>query len=224
MAEILPVHPAKPAEEALRRAGEVLIQGEVAALPTDTVYGLCARALDPEAVERLYRAKGRTEEKGAPVLIGHPSQLALLAEPVPPRVRALMDALWPGSLTFILHARPGLPARLTGGAGGGVAVRLPAQNLCRALALIAGPFAATSANRPGEPPMRDASAVAVRFGPRVALILDGGHAGDAPSSTVADLRGERPALIRKGGVSFDAVLRAWDRVERRGITPDRAAG
>ena len=224
MAEILSVHPAKPDEETLRRAGEVLLQGEVAALPTDTVYGLCARALDDEAIERLYRAKGRTEEKGAPVIIGHAGQLALLAEPLPPRARALTEALWPGPLTFILHARPGLPSRLTGGPGGGVAVRLPAQNLCRALALIAGPFAATSANRPGEPPLRDASAVAIRFGPRIALVLDGGHAGNAPASTVADLRGERPALIRKGGVSFDAVLRAWDRAERRGATPDRAAG
>ncbi|MBI2131589.1 MAG: threonylcarbamoyl-AMP synthase [Candidatus Tectomicrobia bacterium] len=222
MAEILPVHPGNPGEEPLRRAGEILLRGEVAAVPTDTVYGLCARALDAEAVDRLYRAKGRTEEKGAPVLIGHPGQLALLAEPLPSRVRALMDALWPGPLTFILHARPGLPSRLTGGGKGGVAVRLPAQNLCRALALIAGPFAATSANWPGEPPLRDASAVAVRFGPRIALILDGGHAGDAPASTVADLRGERPAIIRKGGVHFDAVLRAWERVERRGATP--AAG
>ncbi|MEK6711049.1 MAG: L-threonylcarbamoyladenylate synthase, partial [Nitrospinota bacterium] len=202
MAEILPVEPSNPGDAALRRAGAVLIQGEVAALPTDTVYGLCARALDPEAVERLYRAKGRTEEKGAPVLIGHPDQLSLLAPQVPPRARLLMEALWPGPLTLILPPTPGLPGRLTGGGGGGVAVRLPAQNLCRALALIAGPFAATSANWPGEPPLRDPSVIAVRFGPRIALILDGGPLGEGPASTVVDARGGRPVLIRKGGVPF----------------------
>lgn len=223
MAEILTVDPANPTEEVLRRAGEALLRGEVVALPTDTVYGLCARALDAEAVEALYRAKGRTEEKGAPVLIGHPGQLALLAEPPSARARALLDALWPGPISFVFPARPGLPARLTGGPGG-VAVRLPGQNLCRALALVAGPFAATSANWPGDPPLRDPSALAIRFGPRISLLLDGGFLDERPSSTVADLRGERPALLRKGAVPFDAVLRAWDRAERRGITPDRASG
>ncbi len=215
-AEVLAVHTEAPGEVPLRRAAEALLRGEAVALPTDTLYGLCARALDAQAIERLFAAKGRTEEKGAPVLIGHREHLALLAGPAPARARAVMEALWPGPLTLILPARRGLPPLLTGGAEGGVAVRLPAQTLCRTLALMTGPFAATSANRPGEPPLCDASGIAARFAGKISLILDGGPLGETLPSTVVDARGDRPLLVRQGAVPLEAVLRAWERRVGRG--------
>ncbi len=214
MSEILSVNPDSPEEEALRRAGEELLSGGVIALPTDTIYGLCARALDEEAVEKLYEAKGRKEEKGAPVLIGHRRQLEALAAGVSARAAGLMDALWPSGLTLVLPARPGLSARLSEG-GRGVAVRMPALALCRALALRAGPFAATSANLSGEPPLESAREISARFREGVALVLDGGKAGSAPPSTVVDARGERPELIREGAVDFESVVRAWSEAGAR---------
>lgn len=208
MASILAVNPDAPEEEAIGRAAQALRAGSVIALPTDTIYGLCARALDAEAVEKLYTAKGREEEKGAPVLIGCRSQLGRLAHRVSPGAVRLMDALWPSGLTLVLPARPGLSPRLSEG-GAGVAVRMPASALCRALAVRAGPFAATSANPPGAPPLRCAREIAARFGGRITLVLDGGERASSSPSTVVDARGEKPELLREGAVDFGAVLSTW---------------
>ncbi|MEE9274339.1 MAG: L-threonylcarbamoyladenylate synthase [bacterium] len=209
MAEIVPVRPQAPDEAALRRAAEALARGAAIALPTDTLYGLCARALDPAALERLFAAKGRGGEKGAPVLIGSPDQLPLLAARTPEGARALIGRLWPGPLTLIFPARDALSPFLTGGEGGGVAVRLPDQALCRRLAAEAGPFAATSANRPGAPPLRGAGEIAEEFGERIALILDGGALPEERPSTLVDVRGAAPVLLREGRAPFDEVLKAW---------------
>lgn len=214
MSGVVPVTPDAPEEGALRRAGEELLAGSVIALPTDTIYGLCARALDGEAVEKLYEAKGREEEKGAPILIGHRSQLKDLARGVSPRAARLMDALWPSGLTLVLPAHPGLSPRLSEG-GRGVAVRMPALALCRALAVRVGPFAATSANPPGEPPLTSAREISARFQAGVALVLDGGESGSAPPSTVVDARGEEPELMREGAVDFGSVVRAWSEAGER---------
>ncbi len=207
MAEIIPVRPDAPDETAVRRAAEVLLRGETVALPTDTIYGLCARAEDSAAVEALYAAKGRGAEKGAPVLVGGADQLALLSDQISRKAQTLIDALWPGPLTLILPARAGLSPFLC--EGGGVAVRLPAQALCRAVARAAGPFAATSANRPGEPPLQDAAAVADAFGEEIALILDGGSRKSGAPSTVVDVRGASPELVREGSLPFERVQGAW---------------
>lgn len=208
MAEIIPVCPDAPDETDVRRAAEALLRGETVALPTDTIYGLCARAADSAAIEALYAAKGRGAEKGAPVLIGGADQLALLSDPVSRNAQNLMDALWPGPLTLILPARAGLSPFLC--EGGGVAVRLPAQALCRAVARAAGPFAATSANRPGESPLGDAQAVADVFGGEIALILDGGTRKSGAPSTLVDARGASPKLLRDGSLPFEQAREVWE--------------
>ena len=210
MGRILPVNPDSPEEEALRQAGEELASGNIVALPTDTIYGLCAYAFDHEAIEKLYEAKGRKDGKGAPVLIGYRTQLIRLAGHISPRAASLMDSLWPSGLTLVLPASPGLSPLLAEG-GTSVAVRMPPQALCRILAMRVGPFVATSANPSGEPPLQSAQAISSRFQKEVKLVLDGGKTENNRPSTVVDARGEQPRLLREGMVDFDSVVRAWNK-------------
>ena len=209
MSRILPVNPGSPEEEAIRQAGKELNSGNIVALPTDTIYGLCTNALDKEAVEKLYETKGREDEKGAPVLIGCRSQLKGLAGDISPLAFSLMDSLWPSGLTLILPASPNLSPLLAEG-GSSIAVRMPAQALCRVLAIRVGPFVATSANASGEPPLQSAQAIFSRFHNKVGLVLDGGTTENTMPSTVVDVRGEKPQLLREGMVDFDSVVQAWN--------------
>ena len=210
MSKILPVNPDSPEEEVIRQAREELRSGNIVALPTDTIYGLCAYAFDPEAIEKLYEAKGRKDEKGAPVLIGCQSQLNGLIRDISPHASSLMDSLWPSGLTLVLPAFPKL-SPLLGEGGSSVAVRMPAQALCRILAMSIGPFVATSANISGEPPLQSAQEILSRFQNEVGLVLDGGRLENTRPSTVVDARGEKPKLLREGMVDFDSVVRAWNK-------------
>ena len=203
------MNPGSPEEEAIRQAGKELNSGNIVALPTDTIYGLCTNALDKEAVEKLYETKGREDEKGAPVLIGCRSQLKGLAGDISPLAFSLMDSLWPSGLTLILPASPNLSPLLAEG-GSSIAVRMPAQALCRVLAIRVGPFVATSANASGEPPLQSAQAIFSRFHNKVGLVLDGGTTENTMPSTVVDVRGEKPQLLREGMVDFDSVVQAWN--------------
>ena len=202
------MRPEAPDEASVRRTADALVNGETVALPTDTIYGLCARAEDPAAIEALYRIKGRGEDKGAPVLIGEPAHIAILTDQIPQKVQALIDEFWPGPLTLILPSRAELTPFLS--ETGGIAVRFPAQALCQAIARAAGPFAATSVNRPGEPPLRDAAAIENAFGNRIGLILDGGPGGDGAPSAVVDTRGGALRLLREGPLSFDRINAVWE--------------
>lgn len=204
------MNPDSPEDEVIQRASDELSSGNIVALPTDTIYGLCAHALDKRAIEKLYETKGRKDQKGAPVLIGCRSQLQRLAENISPHAASLMDSLWPSGLTLVLPASPKLSPLLTEG-GASIAVRMPAQALCRVLAMRAGPFVATSANHSGEPPLQSAQAIISRFQNKVALTIDGGKIGNTRPSTVVDARGDKPKLLRKGVVDFVSVVHAWDK-------------
>lgn len=209
MAKILSVRPDAPDEEVVRQAAEALLRGKTVAVPTDTVYGLCARAQDSAAVEALYALKGRDLEnhKATPVLIGELDQLALLAEEIPSKVQTLMNELWPGPLTLILKARAGLSPLLV--EKGGIGVRYPDQALCQALARAAGPFAATSANLPGEPPLLDAKKIVDTFSEDIPIVLDGGPSEGGVPSTVLNPMEEEPKVLREGAFSFEEVMRIW---------------
>ena len=202
--------PDSPEKEVIRQTGEELKAGKIVALPTDTIYGLCAYAFDPEAIEKLYETKGRKDEKGAPILIGGLYQLKRVACDIPRRALALMDSLWPSGLTLVLPASPFLSTLLTG-EGSSVAVRMPEQALCRILAMSFGPFVATSANISGEPPLQSAQEILSRFQNEVELVLDGGRLENTRPSTIVDARGEKPKLLREGMVDFDSVVRAWNK-------------
>jgi tRNA threonylcarbamoyl adenosine modification protein (Sua5/YciO/YrdC/YwlC family) len=208
VAKILAVQPNAPDDKTVRIASEALRRGEVVALPTDTLYGLCALASNTKTIQQLFSVKGRTDKKGTPILIGNMEQLALLSKHFPPQANRVMTALWPGALTLILPAREDVPVPLIEDKG--IAVRMPDQALCMAIALKSGPFAATSANRPGNPPLDSTSAIDSEFGELTSLILDGGKIEGGLASTVVDIRGEKPILIREGTVLFVSVVAAWE--------------
>ena len=191
-----------PTPEALSRAGELLRGGEVVGFPTETVYGLGANALDASAVEKIFAAKGRPGDNPLIVHIAAAAELApLIAGEPGAQARALMDAFWPGPLTLIFPKSEKVPARVTAGLAT-VAVRMPAHPVARSLIEAAGvPIAAPSANRSGRPSPTTAADVLEDMDGRVPLILDGGPCQVGVESTVVDLTGGTPRVLRPGGIT-----------------------
>jgi L-threonylcarbamoyladenylate synthase len=179
--------------------------GQVVAIPTDTVYGLAADPFQPAAVERLFRLKGRPENKPVLLLVDSRLQAEALAAELPPAFHRLAARFWPGPVTLILPAAPALSRRLTAG-GDSIAVRLPGLPLTRRLIRAARvPLTGTSANRSGWSPARSAREVQEQF-PFVSLaVLDGGPSPGNLPSTIVDLTGE-PRIAREGVVPGQAIL------------------
>lgn len=206
---IAPIHPVDD-PDARAEAARLLRAGQLVAFPTETVYGLGADATDEAAVARIYAAKDRPRFNP---LISHvaTAEAALaLGQPTPDAER-LATAHWPGPLTLVLRRRPGCPiAWLTSAGLETVALRVPGSAPARALLAEAGrPIAAPSANRSGRVSPTTAAHVAEELGDRVALILDGGPCPVGLESTVVDLSGDRPRLLRPGAVTreqLEAVL------------------
>jgi len=186
-------------------AVEALQRGELVVLPTDTVYGLAADAFSPGAVGALLEAKGRGRDMPVPVLVGAWSTLDGLADDVAPRTRDLVQAFWPGGLTLVVRAAPSLSWDL-GETRGTVAVRMPLHPVALAVLARTGPLAVSSANRSGLPPAPDAAEAARQLGTAVAVYLDGGTTSGGAASTIVDLTGEQPRLLRAGAVSEKLLL------------------
>lgn len=163
-------------------------------LPTDTVYGLAASLDHPEAVRELFRVKGRPEGVPVAVLVADEDQASALAV-VTAQAAGLIRRHWPGPLTLVLEARASVAA-VVGSADGSVGVRCPDHRLVRDLASRVGPLATTSANPHGRPTPADAEGVQRLFGGGL-LVLDGGTC-DGLASTVVDVRGSEPVLLRQG--------------------------
>ena len=195
--ELLPVSP-----ESIARGGELIRAGRLVAFPTETVYGLGANALDAEAVKSIFEAKGRPGDNPLIVHISAIEQLSPLIEGEPsPAARALMDACWPGPMTLIFPKSALVPAEVTAGLDT-VAVRFPAHSAARALIDAAGlPIAAPSANRSGRPSPTEAAHVLEDMDGRIPLILDGGCCQVGLESTVIDMTGGTPRILRPGGVT-----------------------
>lgn len=206
-AEFLLVDPEEPSGPALDRALGVLAAGGLLIYPTDTLYALGGRALSVQAALRVREAKGRPEGKAFPLIVGSPQQAEELAAVWPAVAERLARRFWPGPLSLVVVARSGLPEALLGG-GATLAMRVPARGLPRRLALAAGPLISTSANRSGEPaPLTCAEALTSLGASAADLALDGGPGRSLPS-TVVDVTGPRPRLLRAGLVAWDDVLAA----------------
>lgn len=199
------VDPAHPDTDALDEAAAVLRSGGLVAFPTETVYGLGADAMSEAAVRRVYAAKGRP---GDNPLIVHVESLAAaskVAAWIPPLARELAEQWWPGPLTLVLEADPGVPTATTGGLAT-VALRVPDHPVALALLQSAGlPVAAPSANRSGRPSPTTAQHVMDDLGDAVDVILDGGDCGVGVESTVVDARGETPIVLREGAVTREQL-------------------
>jgi len=189
-------------------AAQILRAGGLVAFPTETVYGLGARAFDAAAARRVYRAKGRPSDNPLIVHVDGESMLKRVARRVPPLARRLIDAFWPGPLTLILDKTAAVPAAVTGGRRT-VAVRCPGHAAARALIRALGePVAAPSANRSGRPSPTTAAHVLRDLRGRVPLILDGGPCRKGLESAIVDARGRRPVLLRPGTITSEALARA----------------
>jgi L-threonylcarbamoyladenylate synthase len=179
----------------------ILKRGGLVAFPTDTVYGLGAWAGHREAVERVYRVKGRVVGRALPLLLAHISQVSEVAEAVPEVAWLLARSFMPGALTLILYKSPSVPDIVTAG-GRTVAVRIPAHPV--PVALIRGlgaPVIGTSANLSGRPSALTAGEVLSQFGNGIDLIIDGGRCSGGRESTIVDLTGEVPVVLRDGAIS-----------------------
>lgn len=193
--------------EAVDVAAGVLAAGGTAVIPTDTVYGLAAVAINPVAVAHVFELKGRPSRQPLAVLVADAAQARLLIEEPPPPVRSVMSALWPGALTLVLARRADRRHVDLGGDSNTVGVRCPASRVARAIAAKVGPIATTSANQHGSPTPHEAGEAASALKGVVDVILDGGPCLEPPS-TVVDVTGDEWQLLRAGPVRFEEVLAA----------------
>ncbi len=201
----IPIDPLAPASAAVDEAVRVLRGGGLVAYPTDTLYGLGADPRRTDAVERLFRAKGRAAEKAVPLVAGDLRQVERRVGVMTRLARRLARRFWPGPLTLVIEAAPTLDSRLLA-QGATVAVRVPDLPVARVLAqALDAPLTATSANRSGETPPTTAAATVTALASALALVLDGGPTAAEPS-TIVDARGAFPVLLRPGVVAWDRVL------------------
>jgi L-threonylcarbamoyladenylate synthase len=202
---VLTVDADHPPDDVIARAAWALAEGSLLIYPTDTLYALGGLARKAEVGRAVREAKGRDEQKPLPLVASGVEQARSICASWPETAARLADRFWPGPLSLVLRARPELPEEVTSGTGT-VAVRVPARELTRRLCAD-GPLIATSANRAGETaPRRCAEAVAA-VGAWAALALDGGP-GRPVSSTLVDLAGGAPRLLRAGPVDWADVLAA----------------
>lgn len=206
--------------QALPWAVDALARGELVAIPTDTVYGLAARLDRPNALAKIYAAKGRDAEKALPVLIADAERLPSLTDGAPDGVAEFAAGFWPGPLTIVLPRSAAVPDIVTAG-GETVGLRMPAHPF--ALELIeacGGALAVTSANRSGQPSLREAAAVADALGDAVELIVDSGMTPGGVASTVISLGTAGLRILRAGPIGEEALCAAlvatWGQGE---ITP-----
>ena len=193
-------------EASIRRAAALLRAGELVAFPTETVYGLGADALNGAAAARIFAAKGRPADNPLIAHIAGESGLAgLIAGEPCACARKLMRAFWPGPMTLIFPKSPRVPREVTAGLDT-VAVRMPSHPVARALIRAAQtPIAAPSANRSGRPSPTTAAHVLEDMEGRIPLILDGGPCEVGLESTVVDVTGARPRILRPGGVTLEML-------------------
>jgi len=184
----------------MRLARSAIRRGELVVIPTDTVYGVAADAFNPAAVEALLAAKGRGRDMPVPVLVANAEMLVALVGELPDAAKSLTDEYWPGALTLVVRHTPHLSWDL-GDARGTVAVRMPDDDLALDLIARTGPLAVSSANRTGHPPATTMLEARLQLGAAVAVYLDGGPRPSATPSSIVDLTGDEPRLLREGALS-----------------------
>ncbi len=192
-------------KEGLEKAAQLIKDGQVVGIPTETVYGLGANALDKEAVLKIFAAKGRPADNPLIVHIGQFSDLEGLTDFIPLKAKKLADKFWPGPLTMIFKSNGRVPKETTGGLDT-VAVRFPSHPTANALIRLSGlPIAAPSANTSGKPSPTDANHVFHDMKGKIPLIIDGGESDVGVESTVISMVTDPPLLLRPGGVTVEQI-------------------
>jgi len=194
----------------VERGISILRQGGIVAFPTDTIYGLGAGANLSQAVERLYRVKERPSNMALPLLLADISQISEVASYVPPVAWLLARNFLPGALTLVLLRSGSVPDIVTAG-GITVAVRVPAHPVPIALAKGLGmPIVGTSANLSGKPSSLSADEVRSQFGGKIDLVIDGGRSPGGKESTIVDVSGGKPVILREGAISREKLERVCE--------------
>ncbi len=192
--------------ETPRISAEIIKNGGLVAIPTETVYGLGANGLDEAAVASIFEAKGRPQDNPLILHIADTAEMEKLCLHIPPAAYALAEAFWPGPLTMILTANPIIPKRTTGGLST-VGVRCPDCAVTRDIIRLAGvPIAAPSANISGKPSTTNAQHVLHDHNGRIHAVVDGGASRVGVESTIVDLTDSRPRLLRPGGIGPEQLL------------------
>ena len=201
----------KPTKENIEKAAKIIRDGGLVAFPTETVYGLGADAMNADAVGRIYEAKGRPSDNPMIVHISRASDIGQLTRMLSPQIVEIIDNFWPGPLTIVVKKRPEVPDRTTGGLDT-VAVRLPDNEIAQALiSASCCPIAAPSANLSGGPsPTRAKDVIADMMG-RVDAIIEGDDCRVGIESTVLDLSGDVPTILRPGIITAETIEAALGR-------------
>jgi len=190
-----------------RLAIDLLREGGVAAMPTDTVYGLIAVAADDGAVRRVYQVKGRHHDQPLPLFVGSVEQAELISD-MPESARRLAERFWPGALTIVVPKRIAYRT-LASARADTIGVRVPDDPALREIAAQLGPLTATSANRSGEPECRSAAEVRAQLGDAVDVIVDASIRPDAAPSTVVDCTDPRGVrIVREGALERETIAGA----------------
>jgi L-threonylcarbamoyladenylate synthase len=193
-------------DEQLQPAVDAIRGGGVVAFPTDTFYGLAVDPRSTVAVRQLFQVKRRPPDQAIPLIAANLDQVIDQVGMLTPLGARLASRYWPGPLTLIIPASSGLCAEVHLGTGK-VAVRVPDHDIARALALAAGhAITSTSANRSGLPPMSKADEVVSAFGDSIDVVIDAGPTPGGLPSTIVDVTGADPVLVRAGAVPWDRVL------------------
>jgi L-threonylcarbamoyladenylate synthase len=198
----------------IEKSAQIILQGGVVSFPTETFYGLAVDPLNERALQKIFQIKGREESRPLLLLIGDRTWVPGIARKISPLAERLMEKFWPGPLTLVLGALPHLPALITANTGK-VGLRVSSHPVARALALAAGrAITGTSANLSGRPSLLSAQEVFRALGRNLDAILDGGNTVGGLGSTVLDVSGVLPRIIREGVISREELSpfigKGWD--------------
>ncbi|MEV6103840.1 L-threonylcarbamoyladenylate synthase [Streptomyces sp. NPDC051940] len=188
----------------LREAASAVRRGELVVLPTDTVYGIGADAFSIEGVASLLEAKGRGRAMPTPVLVSSPNTLHGLVTDLSESAWELVDAFWPGALTIVAKHQPSLTWDL-GDTRGTVAIRMPLHPVAIELLTEVGPMGVSSANLTGHPAPQDCDAAQDMLGDSVSVYLDGGRTPRSVPSSIVDVTGKTPVLLRAGALTAEQL-------------------
>jgi L-threonylcarbamoyladenylate synthase len=194
----------------IEQAAFLLQQGQLVCFPTDTIYGIGAAASNDDAIRRLYAVKGRSPDKPLPLLISEPAEASWYAE-VTSAAKSLMAQFWPGPLTIVMRKVEGLRSAALARRNT-VGLRVPDHDVPRDIVRMLGePLTGTSANRSGVRPPVSAAEVAFSLGEMVSLVIDGGRSPGGEESTVVDVTGPAPVIVREGAISREELAKALGR-------------
>ncbi|MCK5130381.1 MAG: threonylcarbamoyl-AMP synthase [Clostridiales bacterium] len=211
-----------PGLAGINQAAELIKQGEVIAFPTETVYGLGADCFNVTALKKIYRAKGRPSDNPVIVHVASTEQVHDVANNVSETAKKLMDHFWPGPLTLVFEKKKDVPDIVTGGLKT-VAVRIPQHHVAQAIIEQAGvPIAAPSANLSGKPSPTTAQAVLSDMDGKISLIIDSGPCEVGIESTVLDVTGKIPIILRPGMVTYEMLSEVIGQVDRKASDDEKA--